>query len=139
MARYLYSELASTIDACRRCSNDLPRMAEWYDKHKDAIESLVSEHMPSGSGFDCGTALDYDESHAEKLVFTTSFRHMNDTGYYDGWTEHTITVTPSFSGFNLRISGRNRNEIKDCIRDCFRQSLMAELPAVTRDGKTVKA
>jgi hypothetical protein len=139
MARYLYSELASTVDACKTCSKDLPRMAEWYGKHKENILALVHEHMPSGSGFDCGTELAFDESHGEKLVFTTSFHHMNDTGYYDGWTEHTIVVTPSFSGFNLRISGRDRNDIKDYIHDVFSQALKTELPVVLRDGKPTAA
>jgi hypothetical protein len=140
MARYLYSELASTIDACKTCAKDLPRMAEWYGKHKKNILALVREHMPSGSGFDCGTTIDYDDSHAEKLVFTTSFHHMNSDGYYCGWTEHTVTVTPSFiGGFNLRISGRNANNIKEYIHDAFSSALKTELGAVTRDGKTVAA
>jgi hypothetical protein len=139
MARYLYSELASTVDACRTCSKNLPRMAEWYGKHKNTILALVDKHMPSGSGFDCGTKIDYDESHAEKLVFTTSFHHMDSNGYYDGWTEHTVVGTPSFSGFKLRISGRNQNDIKEYIHDIFSQALKTELPTVTRDGNTVAA
>jgi len=139
VTHYLYSELASTIDAMHRCERNPEQYGEWANRHYAEILTLVRDHMPSGSGFDNGTSIDCDLSHAEKLVFTTSYHHMNDGGCYDGWTEHTVTVTPSFSGFNLRISGRNRNEIKDYIRDCFHQSLMAELPAVTRDGKTVKA
>ena len=122
-ARYLYSELASTVDAMHTCETKPEQYGDWAGKHAERISQLVRDHMPSGSGFDCGTTMDCVESHAEKLVFTTSFHHMNATGYYDGWTEHTITVTPSFSGINLRISGRNRNGIKDCIRDAFQTAL----------------
>src|SRR5262249_48279067 len=79
-ARYLYSELSNAIQARLNClspdANDSQR--EWADKHEERILSLVREHMPSGSGFDNDTKIDLDASHAEKLVFHTSFHHMND-------------------------------------------------------------
>lgn len=126
MARYLYSELSTLLQARANCLTK--QMFTPLEKHTDMIESLVKNHMPSGSGFDCGTKLDLDASHAEKLVFTTEFHHMNDGGYYDGWTEHTITVTPSLSdGFRLRISGRNCNEIKDLIHEQFRHALQTDV------------
>jgi hypothetical protein len=139
MARYLYSELASTVDAMHTCQRNSTQYGEWADKHAETISALVREHMPSGSGFDCGTTLDTELSHAEKLVFTTRFHHMDENGYYCGWTEHTVTVTPSFSGFNLRISGRNRNDIKEYIHHAFSSALWTELERVTRDGEQVDA
>ena len=139
MTRYLYSELASTVDAMHRCEEQPEQYGEWADKHAETIHNLVREYMPSGSGFDAGTQLDCVASHAEKLVFRTSYHHMTDVGYYDGWTEHTITVTPAFvNGFNIRVSGRNRNDIKDYIADTFSQALKTELPVVTRDGQTTE-
>jgi hypothetical protein len=139
MARYLYSELATAVQARRNCaarteSNGYSdTMAAhhrmWFDKWSEYIDKL-SEIMPSGSGFDSGTKLDLDASHAEKLVFTTAFHHMNDCGMYDGWTDHTITVTPSFTGFSLRISGRNRNNIKEYIGDMFHEALSQEITTI---------
>lgn len=130
MARYLYSELASRVDAIRtldKAYNGEDKTG-WIAKHSDAIRSLIAQHMPSGSGFDNGTQIDFDSCHADRLVFTTSFHHMNDVGYYDGWTDHTITVTPSFiGGFNLRISGRNRNDIKEYIHQAFNGALRTEV------------
>lgn len=123
MARYLYSELASAVQARRNCAEH--NNTEWFEKWTDYIESMQS-HLPHGSGFDCGTKIDLDASHAEKLVFTTSFHHMNDAGMYDGWTDHIVTVTPSFSGFNLRVSGRNRNDIKEYIAEEFHNCLRLE-------------
>jgi hypothetical protein len=141
-ARYLYSELAIAIQARANCAERMngqrnsnngitsdKQAEEWYDRWDDRITRLVSDHMPSGGGFDNGTKLDLDMSHAERLVFHTSYHHMNDGGYYDGWTEHTVTVTPSFSGVNLRVSGRNRNDIKDYIHEVFHYSLTQEVPA----------
>lgn len=93
----------------------------------DEIRELVEEHMPRGSGIDAGTSLDFAKSTPEKLVFDTSFHHMNEVGYYDGWTEHVVTVRPTFdSGFDLTISGRNRNQIKDYLHDVFTAALRAE-------------
>lgn len=52
--------------------------------------------------------------------------HQNcDSGMYDGWTEHKVTVTPSFSGFDITVSGRNRNGIKEYIADMFYTALSA--------------
>jgi hypothetical protein len=129
MARYLYSELSSALTAWKHCTSNSAHISQkqFADQHEARLLDLVREHMPSGSGFDSGTHLDFDASHAEKLVFTTSFHHMNSVGYYDGWTEHTVTVTPSFQGFNLRISGRNRNDIKEYIHDTFASALKTEV------------
>jgi hypothetical protein len=132
MARYLYSELSSLIQARKNCANvmnglktgDVKQSEEWFNRHEETIESLVRDHMPSGSGFDSGTKIDLDASHADKLVFTTLFHHMDEYGYYDGWTEHTVTVTPSLANrYHIRISGRNRNDIKDLIHEAFSHSL----------------
>jgi hypothetical protein len=128
MARYLYSELASTVAARKNClsasANDSQR--EWADKHEDTIERLVKQFMPRGSGFDSGTKIDLDRSHASKLVFETAFHHMDENGFYDGWTEHTVTVTPSFQGFDVRVSGRNRNDIKEYISEQVHYCLMCD-------------
>jgi len=147
MARYLYSELAGLLQALRNSAQKLERLnpnavsasmnmsenehhktSEWFDRHTDTIEALVSQHLPRGSGFDSGTKLDLDSSHADKLVFTTAFHHMNENGYYDGWTEHVITVTPALHGdFHIRISGRNRNDIKEMMYQDFDYALRTDV------------
>lgn len=87
---------------------------------RDAIEAYVKKHAPRGSGFDSGTTIDIDRSTENRLVFNTSFHHMDEHGSYDGWTEHTVTVRPTFGGTpDIRISGRNRNGIKDHIAETF--------------------
>lgn len=93
------------------------------------IKVLVERYLPSGSGWNTGTKLD-DKSTGERLVFYGSFDHMNDIGYYDGWTEHSIIVTPSLQwGFELRITGRDRNGIKEYLHDLFSAVLRQEVPA----------
>lgn len=129
MARYLYSELAAAIEARRNCDTRVPRNEEWFDKWTERIMQL-QQLLPSGSGIDQGTQVDTDESHAEKIVLRTSFHHMNDGGMYDGWTEHTIIVTPSFRGINLRISGHNRNDIKEYLYETFEYALTREVESI---------
>ncbi len=93
-------------------------------EHAESIEFICREFAPSGSGFDNGTRLDLDASNSQRLVFVTSFHHMNDTGYYCGWTDHKVTVRPSFAfDFDLSIGGRNRNDIKEYIADVFGEFL----------------
>lgn len=123
MTKYLYSELSSLVQARLNCLTK-PDTREWIDKHESMIEELVKSYMPSGSGYDSGTTLVLNESKGEKLVFSTAFHHMDDNGYYDGWTEHTVTVKPSLShGFDLYITGPNRNDIKDLIGEQFDEAL----------------
>jgi hypothetical protein len=128
-ARYLYSELSTAIQARHNCDTSNPRNDEWFDKWTDRINELVDK-LPSGSGIDCGTKIDLDATHAEKIVLGLSFHHMNDGGYYDGWTQHHIVVTPSFTGIKLRISGPNRNDIKDYLYETYDYALTREVEQI---------
>lgn len=121
--RPLYREIASTLQAmsnCRRSGNQ-----EWLERHEARLAELV-DLLPSGSGIDCGTKIDADSCKPGKLVFTFSFHHMNESGMYDGWTDHVLTVTPSFDGIDLRISGRDRDGIKEYLYETYYQALTEE-------------
>lgn len=122
----LYEALAMMCDARTNC-HELGN-TDWFETWTERAEALVKEHMPSGSGFDSGTTLDLDESSGAKLVFNTSFHHMDQHGGYDGWTEHQVIVSPSLThGFTIRVSGRNKNEIKDHISESFGAALNLEV------------
>lgn len=103
---------------------------EWQCRHSETILQIVENCLPSGSGIDCGTKIDLDASTPDKLVFDVQYHHMNDGGYYDGWTQHQVIVTPSLGfDFNLRITGPNRNEIKEYLHECYRTALLEVLEA----------
>ena len=102
------------------------------DHVEDVLLDLCKEHLPSGSGFNAGTTLAGGECEVEgrpfpgRLLFETSFHHMDD-GFYSGWTEHRISVVPAFGGFELKVSGKNRDGIKEYIEEVFHNVLMTDV------------
>ena len=114
-----YQALASKLQAVSNCidSNNV----EWNAKHRDAIDAVMKS-APSGSGIDQGTTFDVDDNLKDpfRLIFTLSYHHMNENGMYDGWTEHKITVSPSLAHeFTMKITGPDRNEIKEYLHEVY--------------------
>jgi hypothetical protein len=121
----LYRALAMTLDAYNRCVET--KNTEWQEKHNETLEKLC-ESLPSGSGIDNGTSVDWDKSSDEKLVLYFGFHHMDENGFYAGWTQHTLTVLPSLQfGITLKISGPNRNDIKEYLHETYHQALTEEV------------
>lgn len=120
--------ISSLIEARAYCekraatTND-SHAKEWFDRHSERLAALERCYLPSGAGIDSGTKIDLLRSEPDKLVFHTSFHHMKDVGYYDGWTEHTITVRPGFNGLQIAISGRDPNGIKEWLHQTFEEVL----------------
>ncbi len=122
----MISSLLAAINNCEKMGN-----YEWEVIHHEKIEKIVSDHLPSGSGFDGGTSLNFDLSKPERLVFDTAFHHMDSNGYYCGWSHHQVVVKPSLAfGKELRITGLNRNDIKDYIHEVFDHALDAIYPQI---------
>lgn len=124
LSRNLITEIASTLQAMRNCEKS--GNAEWLVKHRERLEQIQRNDLPSGSGLDSGTTIDLDKSTSTKIVLHTSFHHMNDAGMYDGWTEHTLTITPAFGGIDIKIGGRDRNGIKEYLHEVFYYNLTAQ-------------
>lgn len=118
----LYRAIASAVKARENCAKT--DNSEWFDRHTKTVEFLVKNYMPSGSGIDCGTKIDWDRTAPELLTFTFSYHHMDDGGCYDGWTEHTLKVWASLAHeFKLHITGRDRNQIKEYLYDTYQYAL----------------
>ena len=124
----LYIALASLAEryqnTCRQFALSHSPMAEHCH---DEFYRLAKEHLPSGSGFDAGTKVDIESVTPRIMAFGTSFHHMDEHGSYDGWTEHVVRIHAEFGGFELTVSGRDRNDIKDFIGDTFHQALTQEV------------
>ena len=69
-----------------------------------------------------------------KIVIDTAYWHYETSR----WTEHQVVITPSFEGeINIRITGKNEDNIKEYLQDIFREALMQEY-AVFKPGWDVK-
>jgi hypothetical protein len=118
-----FAQLAQQYHNCAKSNN-----STWQDKARETAETLCKDYMPSGSGIDSGTEFDIDASNENKLVFKTSFHHMNDGGFYDGWTVHQITVRANMAqGYSLGVSGRDRNQIKEYLHEVYSSALSDEV------------
>jgi hypothetical protein len=121
----LYQALAGKFAARLNCEKS--GNTEWFERHEDDIKRLFDE-LPHGSGINSDYHIDFEKSHGEKIVFHFSFHHTDEHGYYCGWTDHTVTVTGSLQfGFTLKISGPNRNGIKEYFYDIFHYALSTEV------------
>ena len=97
--------------------------AENRDDARRQIKALEAL-LPSGAGIDSGIKID-SESHADQIVLRLSFHHLNDHGYYDGWTDHVVRITPAFDGVNLRVGGRDRNQVKEYLEETLYRAVTA--------------
>jgi len=121
----LYQAMAQLLVAIENCK--ISDNQEWRLRHQNRLNKLVASHMPSGSGFDSGTKLS-DSSTPESMVFTTSFHHMNEDGYYTHWTDHTITVTASLPFcFSVVVTGQDDSDVNDYIHEEFEHALSFEI------------
>lgn len=116
--RKVYQVLASSLMAHRNCI--LHNNVEWRDIWERRIEWLEKEYLPSGSGFDAGTTVDIDACGDTKMVFKTAYHHMDENGFYDGWTSHEVIAEPEFlSGIDVKVTGLDENDIREYIGDTF--------------------
>jgi len=112
----LYVQITQTVEALKNCQKSGNR--DWEDRHRVHLDELC-KRLPHGSGFDSGTELDIDASTSKKLVFSTSFHHMDSNGFYNGWTEHKVIITPAFGRYDIKVTGKDKDGIKDYIMDVF--------------------
>ena len=123
--------IAQAFHAANADRTPEPARAIWSE-----LLDAIMRNAPSGSGIDAGIKLAEDKSSANKLTFEASFHHMSEHGMYGGWTEHTCVVTPTFDGFDVHITGRDRNDIKDYLADVYRYWLTQECEHTFLTAKT---
>lgn len=114
----LYVYIAQNLGRIERLHKD--GRSDFAERIREDMENFVKANLPRGSGFDMGTTLNFDKSSPDRLVFNTSFHHMNDAGFYDGWTEHEVRVSADLQfGFKLTVGGKDRRAIKAYIAEQF--------------------
>jgi hypothetical protein len=122
MSQTFSGHVASLFVAWQTCCKNGNK--EWEERHHDTLYAFVRKFMPSGAGIDTGTGFDFEKSKPDRLVFTTAFHHMDEDGYYDGWTYHDVIVKPSLAfGLDITITGKNRNDIKEYLHETYFHAL----------------
>lgn len=121
--RPIYRELASTIDARLNCikSNN----TEWKERHEEKINRIIDD-LPHGSGIDGTTRLDFERSTGERIVITSEYHAMTETGMYDRWIDFRITLTASLRfGMDMVIAGNfgKYQDVKEYLYDVFGEAL----------------
>lgn len=115
------------MKSTRKFYNALAQEIQWYkdttEEYKKEAEYKIrrlEKQLPSGSGFDNGSSVNLEQSTGQKIVIDTAFHHMDKHGYYDGWTDHKVIVTPCLQyGYQLKITGKNREGIKNYMYELF--------------------
>jgi hypothetical protein len=128
MMQTLIQAIMSTYEARENCVKSGNQ--EWLARHAKRLRSLISL-LPSGAGIDNGTKV--IDIHPNRVKLECDFHHMTDHGVYDGWTTHTIRILPDWCGISIKISGRNRNDIKDYLHDVYYSALTAPVEYVAED------
>lgn len=109
-------QLFQVIASFRNDTENIPNL----EMNNDYLDELC-KFLPSGSGFDSGCKI--NEVSESLIRIQADFHHIDSNGFYCGWTYHVVTIKPSFHGYTLSVSGKNKNKIKDYVKDMFYTSL----------------
>lgn len=97
---------------------------------------MLQKLLPIGNGIEkeCVILL---KSTEKRIVIDTTYRHQINP-LEIRWTDHQIVITPSFEGeINIRVTGKNVDNIKEYLHEVFREALMKEYE-VFKKGWEVK-
>ena len=126
----VYQRVAILLDAienCRKSGN-----AEWERRHVKRIEEIAARCLPHGSGFDVGCKILVEESSPDNILILAPFHKMDEYGYYDGWEEYVVRVTPSLAfGFNLNPEeGDEDDDTLEYVLEVLNSALEQEAPEI---------
>lgn len=119
--------LATLIMARLNCTKS--GNINWQDRHESSIETIIKENLPSGSGIDGETTIDYEKSKPDRIVIDSSYHVMDENGMYAGWVDYRVIITPSLQfGFESNIIGnfsgnRDAAGVKDYLYEIYEHAL----------------
>jgi len=100
-----------------------------YDDVIDAMEEVLTEKLPHGSGIDCKWAFKYLDN--GKIKCSNSWHVMNDVGFYMGYVDFSVTLgSDDFTlQFHTNSAGRywvNKLDLRTYLQDTFYQMLYCD-------------
>ena len=96
----LYQKIIQTTKALESCEEK--GMIDAYDNHYKTLQNIHKNYLPSGSGFD--GEMNIESATDSKLIIRFDWHILNDNGYYDGWLDLLLIMTPNLSNnFDMKI------------------------------------
>ena len=134
MSTKLYAMIANAILVLKSKNGLLGNDALRFQA--DVLEDIEENFLPSGSGFDAGCKISLEDSSHDKIVITSSYHKLNEYGYYDGWIDLIVTVTPSLIfNFVLTIDGEGIDDLdREYFQDEFGNALGQLVTLYLDDG-----
>lgn len=132
MARAI-AQTAQALENCRKSGNTL-----WAQRHQEYLDQLA-EALPRGAGIDSGTSIDEITSR-DHIRLNVPFHAMNQNGYYVGWLQFTLNITPAFDGIDVEIlidaddldpeeyDDLDVNGLMDYLAELYQDELTKEAP-----------
>lgn len=132
----LAESIATAVTArsnCYRSGNH-----EWFRRHTETLETLA-ERLPSGSGIDSGTKINYAGCSDSCISLLVSYHNMDESGGYCDWTSFELTAVATFAGVSIYsvrymgVSSRTEDEIErdkqtaDYLADVYQFALTEEI------------
>lgn len=97
---------------------------------QDKLNEIARAYLPSGSGIDSGCDIDAERSKPNRIVINFGYHHMDEHGGYTVWTHHDLIIKPDLCfGLTLRITGPDRDMVKEYLYELFHQCLNEEIDA----------
>jgi len=123
--RPLYEEIAILIDAIKNCQQ--MGNAVWEDNHRERLQEIERNHLPSGAGFDSGSTINLDRCSQNRIVIESGFHMMDEWGSYIGWIHFDVIVVPVFGGIDVIVKGpfakADAMDLKEYIATVFFEDL----------------
>lgn len=85
------------------------------------LETLARNYLPAGSGFDDGTRIDVRNSSKDLVILHSKYHHMDEHGFYCGWSQMRILVRWLESGnfdFDIIVDNYGRD---DALAPCMKE------------------
>ena len=125
----IYKRLAKIANSRLRCLNSI-KFPQEIENYENEINNIMKNSLPHGSGIDNGCSFNYDKSHNNRLVINSAYHCMNENGYYDGWVDFIVVLTPDLElDYTLNIRGNfgKYNHVKDYLYQIFHNSFDQEV------------
>lgn len=138
MATKLYSTIANAILVLKSTKGPLAGLFtnSALQYQEEVLECIEEDFLPYGSGFDAGCKISLEDSSHDKIVITSAYHKLNEYGYYEGWIDLIVTVTPSLIlDFVLTIDGEGIDDLdREYLQDEFGNALGQLVTLYLDDG-----